>query len=156
MTLDLAALELPSKYWIAKLSYVCNSCASTFEWRAAQGAEIVRFVTPDGGEERWLPTHGQGGYLQLLEQLVPGYSQHQAISVSVTREFSRRLSAVQVKGPSGATFNIDERDATCPCCRSKDIRLLSKMVESNPPLEWLRYYRGEGETGEAAKPSEKR
>jgi DNA-directed RNA polymerase subunit RPC12/RpoP len=156
MTFELAVLGLPSNYWVATLSYVCESCGSTFEWRAAEGTEMVRFVTPDGGEERWLPTHGQGGYLELLERFVPGFAQHQTISVIVTREFSRRLSAVQLKSPSGAEFSIDERDATCPRCRSKDIRLLGKMVDSNPPLEWLRYCLREGQTDEAAEPSEKR
>jgi hypothetical protein len=142
MIQKLAQPEIPSPYWVAIDHYRCGSCAATFDWRSASGGEIVRFLSPDGREEAWLPTYGPGGYLDLIGKLVPGFGPSSEITIRVTRQFTERFTALQREGGMTPLFTLDERGPTCPVCGSGNLHLDERQVVTNPPLTWLRIPEG--------------
>ena len=129
---------VPVRYWIATTRYRCGSCGADAVLRWAPGGEVVRFVN-GRGEERWLPTYGAGGYLDLLEQLVPGYSKAQEISARVAKDFKVTFSRFLSKANPTDDYAIADAGPVCSRCGSRDLEITSEVVDQSPPVPWLDY-----------------
>src|SRR5690606_20403333 len=79
--------SIPSSFWMRQVSCKCMSCGTEYECDLASGNEIIKFSEDGGGEVKWLPVFERGGYMELLEKLVPDYSRKDKITMSVARIF---------------------------------------------------------------------
>jgi len=130
-------IDIPSAYWITETTYRCNVCAVAFKWNWAEGGEVVKFVNADGKVERWLPTYGANGYLELLESLVPGFSREQEITHAVSNNFREAFTAVQNESGVSPVYSVDDRSPVCPVCGARDLDEISREVKVSPPVTWL-------------------
>lgn len=132
-------MDVPETYWITETHYRCKSCACEFSWHWAEGGEIIKFVNAVGQDERWLPTYGRHGYLDLLERLVPGFLRNREIDHGVAYKFGQTFTEMQ--GAVGTTdvYTIDERSPTCPTCNTRELDEISREVKVNLPIKWLDY-----------------
>jgi hypothetical protein len=105
------------------------------------GYDLVKFIVPEGDDERWLPTYGNGGYLYLMERLVPGFSREQEVSMEIYRRFEMEFSRVQVKSTTGQTFIVSTR-ARCPVCGTMNLDCAGDALLDTPSLEWMEYELG--------------
>ena len=132
-------VNVPETYWITATHYRCRPGAHEFSWHWAEGGEIVKFVNTVGREERWLPTYGRYGYLELLERLVPGFLRDHEIGYEVANKFRQVLMELQSSVGLKDVYTVDERPPTCPTCNTRELDEISHEVTVNPPVTWLDY-----------------
>jgi len=125
----------PEPYSISETRFECRACGAVFQWRHADAYSLVKFISDDGSEERWLPTYGESGYLELLQRLVPSWRPESAITRSVADAFDRALGKLLERN-NLTRFRI-ETGKVCPRCSSKELTIVSEVVLANPPIERL-------------------
>lgn len=138
MSQHLYGFKIPEVYWVKVEDRRCTECSERFEYRSASGDYMVKFVEEGGIEERWLPTYGEGGYLHLLQRLVPGFASSEEITEDISRTFENAFVRHQTKSKRGNVFIIC-RGVTCPQCGSRSANVLGERVETAPPVVWLSY-----------------
>jgi hypothetical protein len=104
----------------------------------ANGNEVVKFSEDGGREIRWLPTFEAGGYLDLMEKLVPGYRKDQSITMPIARKFEAEFKKIQELSASGNTFSVAV-GCRCPTCAANNAENILEEVIESPLLDWLRY-----------------
>jgi len=133
----------PSSYWTREDTVRCRTCSCEFTARFAHGNEVVKFAEDDGGiEERWLPTFEPGGYLDLLERLVPGYTKDQRVTMPISRKFEAAFKEIQERSAAGKTFSVAV-GYRCHNCGSSSVDLVKEQIIDSPLLNWLRYQSGD-------------
>jgi hypothetical protein len=128
----------PKQYAVRDVRYTCNSCGESFSVLEPLGYELVKYVSSDYAEERWLPTYGETGYLHLIEQLLPDFTQDQEITVSISKRFEKAFSAIQKPSKTGMPFVVFVR-ARCSACGSTDLNTIKEALLDTPPLKWMEY-----------------
>lgn len=110
----------------------CRVCGTVFDWRQPDAYSLIKFVSENGREERWLPTYGEFGYLDLLQRLVPSWKPDSTITKSVADAFDIALSALLAKN-NLQRFRVEEGKA-CPSCSSKELTILAREEEQATPV----------------------
>lgn len=130
---------VPPEYYVVEVECKCRKCGVKFGYRKCIDDSLVKFIDSSGLEEAWMPTYGDGGYLNLLETLVPGFdSHHQAITVPISRRFEIAFSEFQSPPTSGGRWSIGVRPI-CPQCGTTNVKQLTETVLYNPELAWAKY-----------------
>jgi len=137
----------PERYSVRKVLYSCNSCGKSFYVLQPNGNEIVKYFEPESGEERWLPTFGDGGYLYLIEQLLPSFTQNQEVTMAISRRFEKAFSTIQKPSSLGLPYILFVR-ASCPECGNAKLMTKKEFLLDSPPLTWMEYHLKEGEPGD--------
>lgn len=136
MSSDLIQFDIPAVYWIARTSYKCKACGHRFDVLSPEGNEVVKFVEVDGRDEKWMPTYGRHGYLDLFERFVPEFGKSQQITVKLAREFEEAFASLQEPSPSGKPYSTFFQ-SRCPKCESVEMEIESEEVLTSPKLPWL-------------------
>lgn len=131
-------VQIPSSYSIRKESFKCRSCGTVFSSLFSNGNDLVKFTEDGGTEVKWLPTFEQGGYLDILEEVVPGFKKNQSVTMAVAKKFESSFKNMQEPSKAGNTFSVAV-GCRCPSCNSDNKELLSEEVLESPKLDWLRY-----------------
>lgn len=136
--MEYISAEEPYTYWINKITYLCDNCGTIYDIMLPIGDELIKFVESEGNEERWLPTYEKGGYLDLLEKMVPNFKRNNKITVQIAKEFDDKFSKIQQRSSRGRKFIMDV-SVKCPKCDSKNS--IIKKIESleNPVILWMCY-----------------
>jgi len=125
-------MERPASWCTEEWTCRCTVCGTVFQKNLPADYELVPFSCGDG-KTRFLPVYGPGGYLDLLERLVPGWTRDQAITAKVSgaleRELSRRLP-YPVELYSRAKLR-------CPACGGQEFAIEQKQTILNAPIQWL-------------------
>lgn len=137
MTISSDGFQPLEVYWVITTEYQCHACAISFDYRSG-GYELVKLEEVGGTEERWLPTFGPGGYLDLLRQLVPEFNPLSEIRPAITKSFDEKFAPYQVRSREGNSFSV-ARGPVCPSCGSKDLSSVKEAVALAPPVEWMAY-----------------
>jgi hypothetical protein len=130
--------ETPSTLWANKITYLCDDCATIWDVIMPIDNEFIKFVEKEGDEERWLPTYEKGGYLDLLEKLIPGFKKHNKITVHIADEFEKKFCNFQEPSSNGQIFLMNFR-VRCPKCNSHSIIIRNIESVINPDISWMRY-----------------
>jgi rubredoxin len=131
--------QIPSVYWINKTRYRCNACGNAFELYTSNGNEVVKFVESKGKEIRWLPMHGQGGYLDLFEKFMPGFlATGKQIIPPIVSQFLNQLQIHIEPSESGNGFEMSNDNRHCPRCKNQDVKELGEEILSSPEVLWLK------------------
>jgi rubredoxin len=138
MSTEFRTPTIPKIYWVDELTYVCRNCGFTFKCLKSSGDYLVKFVEEGGEEVRWLPTYGEGGYLNLLSRLVPELDQKNEITPRISDEFQRRFQQIQERSAAGRRFVLAE-GCTCPTCAAEDVALESERTLASPAVQWMRF-----------------
>ena len=129
--------EIPKVYWVDCFTYKCNSCGNIYDVTLPNGNDnLAKFKEKSGDEERWLPIYGRGGYVDLLNKLVPENSH--SITMEMTKMFLVELNKYCERGINGNGFDIYLSNFNCPSCNSNNTMYLSEKVLTNPKLSWLK------------------
>ena len=131
--------ETPSVYWINKINCCCKACGNVFELHTPNGDDgVVKFVETNGTEIRWLPMHGEGGYLDLFEKLMPGFlASRKEITPSVSLQFNQMLQSHIQPSETGNGFEINNK-VFCPKCKKQDVNILDETVLTSPEVIWIK------------------
>lgn len=119
-------------YCVTEKRYRCRQCGAHFTDRIPVNDELVRFDCGDG-LPRFLPTYGEGGYLDWLKRLTD-WEEPQPITVSVSEELMKKLSD---RCPCRVSLWKRASAPECPRCHAKESTLESEQVKENTPLGWL-------------------
>lgn len=130
---------VPSDYLIREVTFECPNCGCSHTTWLPFRDELVKFVAIGGGEERWLPTFGPGGYLEILPVFVPGYVSGMPITEQVRHQFDAAFRLYQEPNASGKPFAMCSPSPVCPACGSFALRETSESVLQAPPVRWMRY-----------------
>jgi hypothetical protein len=133
-------------YWISSLECECELCGSSFVYRATAGDDLVKFEEVGGRGERWLPTYGPGGYLDLLTRLVPTFSLSEEIRPQVAKAFDAAFRRYQVRSADGNSFSVSQ-GPICPNCGSRSLKISRETIAVSPPVEWMCYTEIPGGSG---------
>jgi len=133
---------IPEIYEIKCLIYVCNSCGNIFAIALPNYDGLVMFKEIDGEEIRWLSTYEKGGYLDLMDKLIPEYSSiinnSDENSMERARTFIIELNKHCEKGKHKKGFVFNTPDSICPHCTSKEATELKEIILTNPKLNWMK------------------
>jgi len=136
--MDYIKAEIPNSYWAKKITYLCQGCGLSYSVLMPVGNEVVKYLEKNGSEERWLPTYTKGGYFDLLEKLIDGFSRDNEITASIAKEFENKFSSLQEFSSKGnsftSIFNIH-----CPGCGSREKLIDKEESVKNPDVYWMRY-----------------
>ncbi len=131
--------EIPSVYWIKRVSYSCKQCGLQFESLRPNGDSIIKFVEENGGEIRWLPTYGNGGYLDLMSKLIPGFNTNNEITMKIAKEFDAILKRYTQPSALGKAFtSLGNSKELCPKCGDKQLLTLGEVGLTSPDIEWMK------------------
>lgn len=128
----------PKQYFVRNVRYTCNSCGASFSVLQPHGNDIVKYVSSDGAEERWLPTYGKNGYLHIMEQLISDFTQDQEITMAISKRFEEAFSAIQKPSQTGEPFVLFVR-ARCSACGSTNLNVVKESLMDTPLLDWMEY-----------------
>ena len=132
--------EMPSIYWVNKIRYRCSACTFAFDFYISDGNDgVIKFVENNGTEIRWLPVHGQGGYLDLFERFMPGFlASGKRMIPPVVSEFMQKLQIHIERSEAGNRFEISDARPQCPRCRKHDVEMLKETLLTSPEITWLK------------------
>ena len=130
--------ENPGMYWLNCFSYKCNNCGNIFSIIFPNGDDVIEFEEAGGGDIKYLPLYGIGGYLDLLAKLLPGYTKKNDGNMEMSRLFLNELNKYCEKGSKEKGFEFRHLKFRCPKCRSKDITCLKEEVHVSPEISWLK------------------
>ena len=119
-----------ANYNIERLDCMCRDCTHAFDDVLPSDYELVAFEELSD-RKVFMPTYGEGGYLDLLKRLVPEWNEVEEISVSISEKFEKELNRYvpdKVKLCNGTV---------CPKCGGRNIEVLSRVTEANHPVEWM-------------------
>jgi hypothetical protein len=128
----------PPSYWVCESKRKCKNCGYEYTCVHPNGNEIVKFQEDGGVEVRWLPTFEVGGYLDLLERMVPNYSREQQITMPIVRKFESEFKIIQEHSLLGNAFNMSVC-CECPRCSSIKAIVVSEITYDSPKLKWMKY-----------------
>lgn len=128
----------PTRYILKQTAYRCGACGAEFRVRTPQDNDLVKYIEPVSGEERWMPTYGEGGYLQMMKRLVPEFASGKGITMAVSRKFETAFALIQERSKAGQPFRLFIRPM-CPKCGSTDLTITSETCLNSPPVCWMRY-----------------
>ncbi|MEF2969294.1 hypothetical protein V3851_26325 [Paenibacillus sp. M1] len=130
--------EIPGIYWIKKDIYMCKSCGHEFEYFMSNGDDIVKYKEKDGYEIKWLPTYTKGGYLDLMQKLIPNFKYNDQITMRIAKEFNSKLSYYIEKSSNGKIFILDDAVVFCNRCNSKELQNVGEIILTSPQISWLK------------------
>lgn len=116
----------------------CPDCGAIFTCRTSEDNMLVKFVDDSGTEEAWLPTFEEGGYLDVVEQCVPGFSRDQQITMQIFQRFEEKFRELLHKPASGGEWKVAS-GCFCPCCKNANTEILSERIVINPKVTWISY-----------------
>jgi len=125
-------MERPASWCVEEWTCRCTACGAAFQINLPANYELVQFACGDG-KTRFLPAYGPGGYLDLLERLVPGWTQNQAVTAKASGELVRELSK-RLPYPVELYSRAKLR---CPACGGREFAVKHKQIVPNAPVEWL-------------------
>lgn len=134
----LKSYQPPSVYWVKKMTCQCNDCGAEFSLYLPSGNEIMKFVEEGGDDEKWLPVYGEGGYLELLEKLISGFSKEDSVSMKIAIEFEREFKRLQLPSTTGNKYS-SLYENLCTKCSSKNLLMLAEEVLESPDIDWIKY-----------------
>lgn len=129
---------IPESYAVVETTYRCQACGIVTVCRTSADNSLVKFVNSTYQQEAWLPTFGVGGYLEIVEKCVPGYSQATPITMDVFRRFDDAFRRFQHRAPDGGHWQV-ALGCRCTGCGSRDLEFTSEQICVSPPLNWLTY-----------------
>ena len=128
----------PKSYCINSLDYKCSICNEESTILVPHGNEIIKCKEVNGDETRWLPTYGNGGFLELLEILVPDNIQTNEVSIKIAREFERSLQPHMEKSTKGNLFTLVGLGRhKCFNCDSTELKLMKETMQVSPEVQWM-------------------
>ena len=131
--------EIPKIYWVNCFTYKCKTCGNVFDSVFPNSDDIVKLCETDGDDVRWLPTYGEGGYLDLITKLLPEHSLCDEITMEKARAFIKELNKYCEQGEHGNGFGFSEKQIhECINCNSEDTVIISEKVLTSPKLRWLK------------------
>ncbi|MHC1723771.1 MAG: hypothetical protein AB9836_11290 [Aminipila sp.] len=130
--------EIPNRYIINSLLYKCKNCQNEYEHLLCKGNQLVKYIEKNGSEVRWLPTYGQGGYLDLLERLLENFKMNSEITMKNAKDFDIIFQNYTEKSANGNSFVISDGRHKCPNCESKELMLISEKILENPTINWMK------------------
>lgn len=132
------APQHPRVYQIRREHCQCRACGHEFTQMMAADNALIKFVNDVNTEEGWLPTYEPGGYLDLLERLVPDYHRSEPITMSISDRFTTEFRKIQQPPESGGYWNF-AIGGRCVQCASKQLDVTAEELLDTPPLEWITY-----------------
>ncbi|MGC4006325.1 MAG: hypothetical protein QM811_25670 [Pirellulales bacterium] len=133
-----AAVMSLQNFGITEIEFHCNECRHGFVWRRSADDAFIKFVDASGKLERWLPIYGVGGYLDLLERIVPDFRQNQEITMQISRVFQSNFKHYQHPPATGGYWTFGD-GPRCPGCGSRDIRNGPQRIIDDSEIEMLTY-----------------
>ena len=130
--------EVSEQYWLNCFTYKCNSCGKVFDIVFSEGCELVEFEEINGGDIKYLPMYGKGGYLDLSAKLLPGYIEKNDGNMEKSRLFLIELNKYCEKSSHGTDISFRKLIFECTNCKSKDITILKEDILHSPKLSWLK------------------
>ena len=130
--------EIPEIYWVNCINYSCKDCGVTFGIAIPNGNDLIKLKEMNGNEEKWLPTYGKGGYLDLLQKLLPDFQIKHELTHKKASEFIAELNKNCEKSFNGNGYNFDYFNAVCTNCNSKNTEYVCEKGLINPVLPWLK------------------
>ena len=130
--------EIPDKYWVNCFTFMCRNCDTNFDIVFPNDNYIVKFEEVGGGEVKWLPSYGRGGYIELITKLIPEHTSDDEITMAKASTFIRELNKCCEKGTSGNGYDFCRTKFECPNCNSRDLTTIEEKVLTNPKLSWLK------------------
>ena len=130
--------EMPEIYWVNRFTYKCKDCRVTFDIVTANGNDIIKLKEINGNEEKWLPTYGKGGYLDLLQKLLPDFSLKDEITQKKATIFISELNRHCERSIHNNGFDFDYFTTVCTNCHSKNTEYVSEERLVNSELSWLK------------------
>lgn len=130
--------RLPSRFYLVDTQYRCAQCDDVFHWIWSEDNALVKFQEKGGAEERWLSTYGEGGYLDLLQRLVPEVRDAEEITPRVVAAFDNAFAVYQEPSSNGNLFVV-ERGVACPHCGSRNLRILNERTIDTPSVKPMAY-----------------
>jgi hypothetical protein len=128
----------PTYYELTETVYRCRSCGNTFACRTSQDNLLVKFVDEGNRLESWMPTYENGGYLELLEKLVPGFHRSQQITMAVFRRFESEFEKYQHR-PTPSSYWQVACGCRCTRCGGSSLEFLSETLLASPEIDWVTY-----------------
>lgn len=130
--------NIPELVQLVETNLRCRDCGSVFACRTSEDNMLVKFIDESGKEEAWLPTFEEGGYLDVVEQCVPGYSRDQQITMQVFRKFEKKFRDFLHKPPTGGDWKVAS-GCNCPDCNGSNTEFQSERIVINPKVNWITY-----------------
>jgi hypothetical protein len=131
--------KIPDVFWIKSFHCKCKKCGHEFKFLVPNGDDVVKFIELNGKEERWLPTYGVGGYLDVFCKLVAGHNLNDEITVKKANEFNQEIVKHSERSNNGNGFVVGGYDVICDQCNSKEITRMNESVLTSPPdIKWLK------------------
>ena len=131
--------KIPDVYWIKSYCCKCKKCGQEFQVMQPNGYDLVKFIELHGKEERWLPTYGVGGYLDIFCKLVTNHKPNDEITVKKANQFNRQIIKYTEKSDNGNGFVVGGYDIVCDNCGSEDISRVKENIFTSPTdIKWLK------------------
>ena len=130
--------EIPEINWVNCITYKCKDCGITFDIAVPNGNDTIKLKEIDGNEEKWLPTFGKGGYLDLLQKFFPDFSVEYKITQKRASIFISELNKHCEKSLHDNGFSFDYFVDNCTNCYSPNTEYVREKCLASPELSWLR------------------
>lgn len=130
-----------NKYWIRKIIYKCKNCKKEFFHELPLDNDAVKLIGKDRTDIKWLPTLGVGGYLDLINKLVPEFNGKEitgVVSMKISRIMQVELPKYTEKEISGNGYRVGGYEHICPNCKSKDLKEINEEIIENVKLDWVK------------------
>lgn len=130
--------EIPSIYRVNRFEEKCRKCGLEFETLLPKGDELVSFKEVGGSGERWLPTYGKGGYLDLIGKLLPGVNNKLMTTAICSFFINELLKNYTEPSNNDKVFAMPMSKPCCPKCGSDDTETSEPQLLVSPPLNWMK------------------
>lgn len=120
-----------TNYCLQKLKCRCNACSFEFIEYIPLNYELVCFID-EFGEKYYLPTHGEYGYLDLLEKIVEGWKPDKDITNKVSEKFEKKFAEI-----TPYSLSLFQK-IKCPVCSREDITVIRRETIENYPINWIK------------------
>ena len=132
---------ISSTYAIDRITMKCRNCSYEFKFLEAGGMggyAIIKYQEVNGEEIRWLPTYGKGGYLYLMQKLLPDFRIENEITQQIAEEFNELLKAYTEPSTRGNLFALARFPKECPSCNSKELATLEEEILDSSDATWMK------------------
>lgn len=119
-------------YCIKELTCSCAICGKVFAIHIPNDYELVQFICNDRSE-RYLPSYGPHGYLNLLQYLISEWAPGKSITPHISDMFAAKLSEIC---PYSVRI-FTKSQIRCPSCNSAKFIMQKEKVVHNLPVEWI-------------------
>lgn len=103
--------------------------------------DIVKLIEKNGTDIKWLPSYGNGGYLDLVSKLVPEFKNEKfggIGSIKLDKIMKIKLPQYTERGRGGEGFIIGGCKHVCPICKSKELKEIEEKIIENAKLDWVK------------------